>query len=109
MPTFPKGTFETALRRLLNAHGEDTHCNLPDYVLSEFLVRCLSNLRSAHTQGIEHATPIQQMTGLLPDWKVLDYIEQNGIPPGNASKGLRGLVSQRIVKEAKRTPREFDE
>ena len=93
--------FEMALRRILNEHGMDTLLDMPDFVLAEFMLRSLWNLKTAHTRSLDQASPIQRKAGLVPDWKILDWIEHNGMPPGLGGI-VRSLVSDRIRSESQR-------
>ena len=38
-------TFEKELEDLLNKHGEDSKANVPNYLLANYLVRCLRTIQ----------------------------------------------------------------
>ena len=53
--------FQNELTKLINRHSLENESNTPDYILSDYLVRCLKNFNETSTHRVDWhtSTPIE--------------------------------------------------
>ncbi len=75
--------FENELRALLNRHSIDALCDLPDFVLAQYLVHALVGLKRVRvhqvTQGQQPVGEVNAALAILGG-KVLEIRTGSGIP-----------------------------
>lgn len=46
------GEFKKQLQSLLNRHNIDGHLNIPDFILADYISRCLFNLQMTNCENV---------------------------------------------------------